>query len=74
MKTRFDPKKVYIENSISPWISYEGLGRIGLWQYDIKCLLLDYTFYLMGTVKSPNDLRIPCEKYDIIKTLEKLSV
>lgn len=70
MITRFDPAKVYIQDSTSPWVSYEGLGRIGIWWFDKQALCLDYTFKLMGSVENTE---IPCRKSEIVEVLRKIA-
>lgn len=71
MKTEFDPKKVYLQGNISPFVYYEGLGKIALWAFDKKALLLDYTF--VSIWRSTETTEIPCEKHEIISVLQRIS-
>lgn len=66
---RFDENKVRIEGGPSPWVSYDGIGRIGLWQFDDQSLHLDYS--LKWWYNLPTTV-YPCKQSEIKDVLKQL--
>lgn len=67
-KREIKREQILIDGSTSPWIEVKGVGRIGMWAWDKKAIILDYS---MKWIVGSNE-EIPCSKSEIADKVLRL--